>query len=259
MVLCLLARSQHFSDGDGFTAESGQAVPAPQTVLNAGSCDDLLKLAYYNAASVPRHRIGWNGLVDLPFGRGKWIGKNASGWLDQFIGGWQVAAIGTFRTGNWLSMGPGWFLDGDPRLSPSERKTFLLGGRPVQLYFRGAFNAAGIPGLENYRPALVRLGPNQDNRVLVTLKDGSTRLIPYDVYNTTPRNFIEGPKAWNVDLSVFKTFRVTDRTRLRFSADFFNAFNHPNDVDPNPVTGLIDLSRQRNEPRTIQLSLRLEF
>jgi len=46
---------------------------------------------------------------------------------------------------------------------------------------------------------------------------------------------------------------------MRFSADFFNVFNHPNDVAPDAVTGLQDLGRQLNDSRTIQFSLRTEF
>jgi len=46
---------------------------------------------------------------------------------------------------------------------------------------------------------------------------------------------------------------------VRFSADFFNLFNHPNDINPDTTTGLVDLSQQWNEPRTIQFSLRFDF
>lgn len=46
---------------------------------------------------------------------------------------------------------------------------------------------------------------------------------------------------------------------MRFTADFFNVFNHPNDVGVDATTGLQDLSQQANEPRTIQLSLRFNW
>jgi hypothetical protein len=74
-----------------------------------------------------------------------------------------------------------------------------------------------------------------------------------------PKNFIEGPKQWNTDFSVFKNFQIAERWRVRFTADAFNVFNHPNDINPNASTGLIDLSQQSNEPRIIQFSLRLDF
>ncbi len=73
------------------------------------------------------------------------------------------------------------------------------------------------------------------------------------------------PGNWNEDLSVFKYFEITERVRLRFTADFFNVFNHPEDYLPgvgndlNLTTGLLDLSRQVNDPRILQFSLRLEW
>jgi hypothetical protein len=58
---------------------------------------------------------------------------------------------------------------------------------------------------------------------------------------------------------VFKNFTITERVKLRFTADFFNAFNHGNDGNPNANTGLLDLYSQTNDPRIIQLSLRVSW
>jgi hypothetical protein len=58
---------------------------------------------------------------------------------------------------------------------------------------------------------------------------------------------------------VYKNFRIKESANIRFSGDFFNFFNHPNDLNPASDTGLQDLTRQANDPRIIQLSLRLEF
>ena len=68
-----------------------------------------------------------------------------------------------------------------------------------------------------------------------------------------------GSGAWNTDISVFKNFKIREVANLRFTADFFNAFNHPNDIDPDSTTGLQDLSKQLNDPRIIQFSLRLDW
>jgi hypothetical protein len=85
-----------------------------------------------------------------------------------------------------------------------------------------------------------------------------------ELFNYSQRAYILGPGAWNVDLSVYKNFKIKERSEVRFSADFFNFFNHPNDPGPgqpgfNTTTGLQDLSRQSNDPRTIQLSLRIDW
>lgn len=57
----------------------------------------------------------------------------------------------------------------------------------------------------------------------------------------------------------FAAVPFIERVRARFTADFFNAFNHLVDVAPNASTGLQDLSTQNNSPRIIQFSLRVEF
>jgi hypothetical protein len=77
--------------------------------------------------------------------------------------------------------------------------------------------------------------------------------------NWNARNFMRGPGAFSQDASVFKNFEFTERARLRFTADAFNVFNHPTNFAPDTATGLQDLSRQSNDPRIIQLSLRFEF
>jgi hypothetical protein len=86
------------------------------------------------------------------------------------------------------------------------------------------------------------------------------RLTPItDTVSWNARAFFMGPRNWNTDASVFKNFRFTESANLRFTADFFNVFNHPNNNNPNNATGLIDLSTQANDPRIIQFSLRLSF
>jgi len=47
--------------------------------------------------------------------------------------------------------------------------------------------------------------------------------------------------------------------KIRFTADFFNVFNHPTNNSPNSSTGLIDLSTQANSPRLMQFSLHVLF
>jgi len=82
--------------------------------------------------------------------------------------------------------------------------------------------------------------------------------------DTTSRGgTLRGLKLWNVDLSIAKKTAVTERTMLTLSAEFFNAFNHVNFLDPavnlqSPQTfGVI--TTQGNDPRQIQLGMRFDF
>jgi len=79
----------------------------------------------------------------------------------------------------------------------------------------------------------------------------------------TPRNFIAGPKFWNTDMALSKTFPVREPVNLEFRSEFFNLFNHPNFANPgsniaSPGSfGVI--SSTVNAPRIVQLALRIRF
>ena len=54
-------------------------------------------LNYRRDTDVPKHRMHWNWIVDLPFGRGKQFGGQRQRLLDRLIGGWQLAGNGNLR------------------------------------------------------------------------------------------------------------------------------------------------------------------
>jgi Carboxypeptidase regulatory-like domain len=87
--------------------------------------------------------------------------------------------------------------------------------------------------------------------------DGSTG------FGTLGRNVFRGPFQQNWDMSLAKTWTVTEAQSLKFSADFFNAWNHPvfdkpsiTDVE-SPSFGQI--TNTVGTPRLVQFSLRYAF
>ncbi|MFB3922031.1 MAG: TonB-dependent receptor [Terriglobia bacterium] len=267
------------NDG-GTSSGGGGSVPQITQILGEPNLtyDQRLRLAYFNSTALPPHRVRFNGIVDLPFGRGKRFGRDVSGPLNQIIGGWQIATIGDWRSGLWQSISTSRFQAGFPNLPAFMRPEMTYQGDHQRLWFRGDvnlstatnFTGGASPNIVPLDPAhrVVRpFGPNCDGnfvgsspRLAVTLGDGSCYNAPTnDFYNPSPRASIIGPGAWNTDLSIFKNFKVKERVNIRFTADFFNAFNHPIDDVPNSTTGLQNLSRQTNEPRIIQFSLRLDW
>ena len=57
---------------------------------------------------------------------------------------------------------------------------------------------------------------------------------PYEsLYGNSGRNLFRGPFQTRFDLSLAKEFSLTERFRLRFNADAFNIFNHPDFDTPN--------------------------
>ena len=74
---------------------------------------------------------------------------------------------------------------------------------------------------------------------------------------------IRPPKVPNADISMFKAFTLHERLNLQFRAEAFNATNSPQFNAPSTgltatTAGTVTLT-QVNDPRNIQLSLRVRF
>ncbi len=253
------------SGGGGATAPEGKVVLGNPNL----SMDQRLRLVYANSNAIPPHQINWNGIYDLPFGKGKKFGNQASKPLNALIGGWQVAFIGNWRSGQW--MGVSNYLWSDPSLSADQRLNLKYGGKNQILYFKGDFTPTSASNVDQAtlqalvpvnraQRAIHPVGTAFDNRVQMKLADGKVVSIGIgDNTSWNARNFLLGPRAWGQDLSAFKYFDITERVKVRLTGDFFNAFNHPNTALPNATSGLMDLSTQNNDPRIIQISARLEW
>lgn len=80
-------------------------------------------------------------------------------------------------------------------------------------------------------------------------------------FGTAGRNFIIGPGNWNIDLGLFKNVQVTERFKVQYRWEMFNAFNHANLNQPgnninNNARGEI---RTLSGPRQMQMGLRVVF
>jgi hypothetical protein len=261
--------------GNYLNPGSGQVFTVPQNIQVRGeptlTDSQLLRFGYANSTEIPAHHVRWNGLYDLPFGKGRKFGANAGRGLNLLLGGWQLSFLGEWRCGYWMGVDPSKYLFGDPSLSADQRLVMNIFGKRQRLWFRGYFDPTRATGvdlatLEQLVPAdptqrIFRLvGPNFDNKVPQTLANGTVPMTSItDMLNWNARSFFRGPGSWNHDMSVFKTIPIGERFKLRVTADFFNALNHPNDLAPDLNYGLQDLSQQANDPRIVQFSMRLSW
>jgi hypothetical protein len=66
-----------------------------------------------------------------------------------------------------------------------------------------------------------------------------------------------------VNLGIFKNFKMTEHTKLQFRLEAFNALNHPRFGGPNTDPGSANFGRvnpaQENTARLVQLALKLNF
>jgi Carboxypeptidase regulatory-like domain len=76
------------------------------------------------------------------------------------------------------------------------------------------------------------------------------------------RNTFTGPSWWNLDFSLVKDTKLTERMQLQFRAEFFNIFNHPTFQNPGATLGAgnfgLSTATQTTE-RQIQFGLRFMF
>ena len=232
-------------------------------------------LNYKRDPAIPKHRLRWNWLIELPFGRGKLIGRSAGGFLDRIIGGWQLAGMGTVRsnyiqlpTSNWGPLGKieiygkkypikdcrsGVCYDGylwyNGYISPNRINSYDAQGRPN--------GVMGVPA--EYQPAHRPINTSNDtNMEDIRLQNGSTVRIAINNPIHPWRNLVAlGPVTVNMDASLFKRMRITERWSLRFNADFFNVMNNPGLPQPSADTGILIKRNSANGPRALQMTLRL--
>jgi hypothetical protein len=74
---------------------------------------------------------------------------------------------------------------------------------------------------------------------------------------------IRGQMYWNVDMSLKKEIRITERVSTEFTWNVYNIFNHPQLADPYNLLGdqgdFGALEGQVNTPRQMQFGLRVRF
>jgi hypothetical protein len=77
------------------------------------------------------------------------------------------------------------------------------------------------------------------------------------------RNIIRGPKQINTDLSIMKSFPVTESQRLEFRTEFFNLFNNVNFANPvnviSPSSNFGSIVSTTTGPRVVQFALKYNF
>lgn len=181
------------------------------------------------------HRITFAGVYELPFGRGRALGREMNRLADALVGGWQLN--GTFE---WQSGEP--FLFGE---------NFYYAGDISQLTSKvGQYDAQG----RRYGVDI----PAFDTAGWVELPSTGLRNVP----STLPR--LRNQPFKSVNLSMSKSFRFGERTRLQFRAEALNALNYVYFGDMNLADGSTNanfgrVSSQRNLPRDIQLGLKFTF
>jgi len=169
-------------------------------------------------------RLAANAIYNLP----------ATPFLKPVFSNWQIGTVLTFQ-------------DGTP-LNP--------------LYYFTDFANSGTLNRPNVVPGQsVALPPSQRSVAEYFNINAFSDPAPY-TFGDAGRDIIPGPGNAVVDLSIQRRFRLAEQMAVKFRAEFFNSFNHPNLGIPLPYadfTGLFGRIESVGDPRRIQFALRFEF
>jgi hypothetical protein len=170
---------------------------------------------YGNSDSLPRHRLAFNYVYELPFGANRrWMNKR--GAMNVVFGGWELAGITTYVTGAPFSMA----------FNVPSNIVGWWGGRPDAVSGVGLYEGKNgsshdiVSGVQWFNPSA--FAPPQKW-----------------AYGNAPRNNVYGPGSENWDISLMKMFyfKREDGLRLQVRTDWFDAFNHFNLGTPGATIG----------------------
>jgi hypothetical protein len=177
-----------------------------------------------------RQRYSLSAIYALPFGKGRAFLSRASRAEDALFGGWQINGILTLRTGQPLTviMSSDIANDGGTTWANVVGNPNAGGARTIYQWF----NTAAFVSPAHY------------------------------TYGDEGRNMVIGPPVNNLDLSLFKVVKVTERESFQFRAEFFNALNHAQFAAPAVTLGLPtfgEISSSLHPARQVQLALKFLF
>ncbi|MFY9558959.1 MAG: carboxypeptidase-like regulatory domain-containing protein [Terriglobales bacterium] len=238
-------------------SKATDATSSGNTALNTAFNDETNISNSYGLSDFDRtHRLTVSYRYDLPFFRG------ARGAKGAVFGDWAISGITIFQSGTPFSVT-------DSAAGSAYLATFLSFAVLGADLAPGGSIAAGKTSGDIHK----RLDGYLNFNNFVRAPQADTIGCPdFDSSNpacttrfgTLGRNIYRGPRQQNWDFSLIKNFRLTEKQSLRFTADFFNIWNHANFASPasNDVENSGPFGKIQSTvgtPRLIQFQLRYAF
>ena len=175
-----------------------------------------------------RHHFVGSGVYELPFGHNRSIGGDWDGLTNALLGGWSVSPILTVTSGAPLNL----TVNGNPSNSSGTDRPNVVGewrldDPTADQWFNTSAFVANAPF----------------------------------TYGNAPRNLIRGPGYFNIDISIQKSFRVSDGVSADIRFESFNATNAVNLGNPNTTVGDVNFGRisSAGAARQSQVAVKLLF
>jgi hypothetical protein len=154
-----------------------------------------------------RHNMTASAIYNLPFGPGKRFFN--AGLPSRILSGWELAGIASARTGLPVNITMTRKATALPDGNTSSQRPNLVPGVPIYATNQTIGNW--------FNPAAFALPAN-------------------GTWGNLGRYIANGPGMYEIDSSLQKRFRITERLGLNFRAAAYNLFNHP--IFKNPSSGI---------------------
>jgi outer membrane receptor protein involved in Fe transport len=228
-----LSRGLYFLSAFTYSHAEDDTVPI---CCNQPWPDDSYNLQLLKGLADYQQKFRWVTSFDyeLPFGKGQpFMNRNRA--LDLMFGGWHASGILTATSGFPFT----------PQMETDSSNTGTQGFTNPDRIGNGNLSSSQRSLYQWFNVA--------------AFVDAQ----PY-TFGNSGYNVLIGPGLVNLDLGVRKIFSVTERQKVEFRAEFYNALNHPNfglpnsDIDAGPgASGTI--TSLNGNMRTVQLALKYRF
>jgi hypothetical protein len=192
-----------------------------------------------------RQRLAISYLQNLPFF------THSSDWKGRLFRGWSVSGVSVFQTGTPFSIF-------DSGAGSAYVGLTTVPGTTASLA-PGATLSSGLTSGSNQSRLNGYVNINAFQKAPIIGDDGAAT-----GFGNLGRNIYHGPFQQNWDFSLIRIFSINERQKLRFTADFFDIWNHPAFSNPaftdveNP-SAFGQIISTENNPRIIQFSLLWSF
>jgi Carboxypeptidase regulatory-like domain/TonB dependent receptor len=220
-----LSKGLYFQGNYTFSKNLTNAVGTSQTLVEPFLDNNNQQWDRQRADFDQTHVFNFNGIYDLPFGKGRRFLSN-NNVLDRIVGGWEFSSIVS-----WTSGSPITFIDTRGTLNRnarSGRQTVNTSLTNDQLRaLMGTFKT--VNGIYYINPSVV----NPSGQASAGF--GSTPFAGQVFFNDNPgqtgnmaRSVIDSPGFFNIDSAMLKNIRIKENMRLQLRMEAFNMLNHTN-------------------------------
>ena len=174
-----------------------------------------------SADSDARHQFVFSAIWDVP------LGKSSTGFAKQVLGGWSLAPIYQVRTGvpftvwdctNGVALCARTVFNSTPS-NHAMSDQINLGGNN--------FTLITLPASTAYADPVFGLADFGTCNAVFGVSPTTVFPCPYPA-SMSGRNMFVGPGNWNLNLGIYKNFKITERWTLQFRNEWYNVFNHHN-------------------------------